>query len=85
MKVRALKKFEGLRDNERSLKEGKDIFPKENDIWETSEERAIFLKEHGVVEIVEEKIEIEEKPIEEVVIQVEKPRVAKINKKKRGK
>ena len=85
MKVRALKKFEGLRDNERSLKEGKDIFPKENDIWETSEERAIFLKEHGVVEIVEEKIEIEEKQIEEVVIQVGKPRVAKISKKKRGK
>jgi|GEM_PF-5792698 len=54
MKVRALPKFEGIRDKERSQKEGKDIFPKAGDIWEVSEERANFLKEHGVVEIIEE-------------------------------
>lgn len=57
MKVRALKSFEGIRDLERSKLEGRDIFPKEGDIWETTKERAMFLKEHGVVEIVEEKKE----------------------------
>jgi hypothetical protein len=50
MKVKALKKFEGIRDNERN------VYPKEGDIWEVSEERANFLKEHGVVEIIEEVI-----------------------------
>lgn len=54
MKIRALKSFEGIRDNERSIEKGKDVFPKEGEIWETSEERANFLKEHGVVEFVEE-------------------------------
>jgi hypothetical protein len=54
MKIRALKKFEGIRDNERSIEKGKDVFPKEGEVWETSEERANFLKEHGVVEFVEE-------------------------------
>lgn len=67
MKVRALPKFEGIRDKERSQKEGKDIFPKAGDIWEVSEERANFLKEHGVIEIIEEesKTDIIEKTIEE--------------------
>ena len=55
MKVRALKSFEGIRDLERSKIEGKDVFPKEGDIWETSEKRAKFLEKHGVVEIIEEK------------------------------
>lgn len=53
MKIRALKSFEGIRDNERN------VFPKEGDIWEVSEERANFLKEHGVVEFVEEPKKVE--------------------------
>lgn len=50
MKIRALKSFEGIKDLER------DVFPKEGDVWEASKERAEFLKSHGVIEIVEEKI-----------------------------
>lgn len=48
MKIRALKSFEGIRDNERN------VYPKAGDVWEVSEERANFLKSHGVVEFVEE-------------------------------
>ena len=48
MKIRALKSFEGIRDNERN------VYPKAGDVWEVSEERANFLKEHGVIEVVEE-------------------------------
>lgn len=48
MKVRALKKFETIRDLERN------VIPKEGEVWETSEERANFLLSHGVIEIVEE-------------------------------
>ena len=48
MKIRALKTFEGIKDLER------DVFPKEGDVWETTKERAEFLKSHGVVEFVEE-------------------------------
>ena len=48
MKIRALKSFEGIKDNERN------VFPKAGDVWETSEERANFLKSHGVIEFVEE-------------------------------
>lgn len=48
MKIRALKSFEGIRDNERN------VYPKAGDVWEVSEERANFLKKHGVVEFVEE-------------------------------
>lgn len=60
MKIRALKSFEGIRDNERN------VYPKEGDIWEVREERAEFLKSHGVVEFVEEeKEEVVEEPIEE--------------------
>ena len=67
MKVRALKAFEGTRDKIR------DVYPKEGDIWEASEERAEFLKSHGVVEIVEETPEIEEskEEIEEVEEKIE--------------
>ena len=60
MKIRALKKFEGIKDLER------DVFPKEGEVWEASEERAEFLKSHGVIEIVDEIIEEsheEEKPV----------------------
>lgn len=53
MKIRALKSFEGIKDLER------DVFPKEGDVWEVSEERAEFLKSHGVIEIVEEETVIE--------------------------
>ena len=55
MKIRALKSFEGIRDNERN------VFPKAGDVWEVSEERAKFLKSHGVIEFVEEEnVEVEE-------------------------
>lgn len=60
MKVRALKKFEGIKDLER------DVFPKENDIWETSKERAEFLKSHGVIEYVEEEKDVFEKYEEKI-------------------
>lgn len=50
MKIRALPKFEGIKDLERN------VFPKEGDVWEVSEERAEFLKSHGVIEIVEETV-----------------------------
>jgi hypothetical protein len=48
MKIRALKKFEGIKDLERQ------VYPKEGDVWEVTEERAEFLLSHGVIEIVEE-------------------------------
>ena len=48
MKIRALKSFEGIRDNERN------VYPKAGDVWEVSEERANFLKKHGVIEVVKE-------------------------------
>jgi hypothetical protein len=51
MKIRALKSFEGIKDIERG------VYPKEGDIWEVDEERANFLKSHGVIEFVEEKKE----------------------------
>jgi hypothetical protein len=53
MKIRALKSFEGIRDNERN------VYPKEGDVWEVNEERANFLKKHGVIEFVEEEKEID--------------------------
>lgn len=53
MKIRALKSFEGIKDLERN------VYPKEGDVWEVSEERAEFLKSHGVIEIVEEEAVIE--------------------------
>lgn len=73
MKVKALKSFEGIRDNDRTAKEGKDIYPKEGDIWEVSKERGDFLLSHGVVELVEDKKEkeLEEKVEEEVVEETE--------------
>lgn len=55
MKVRALKKFEGIRDKERN------VYPKEGDVWEVSEERADFLKSHGVIEFVKEVETVSEK------------------------
>ena len=82
MKVKALKKFEGIRDAER------DIYPKEGDIWEVSEERADFLFSKGVVELIidgmPEEIEEpkEEKKVEEEIKEEAKPKKAKKNKKK---
>ena len=83
MKVRALKKFEGIKDLERN------VFPKENDVWETSEERAEFLKSHGVIEYVEEEKDVFEKYAEEIKKEEatkveEKPKKKKNNKKKKG-
>jgi len=46
-KVRALKKFEKIKDAERN------VYPKEGEEWVTSFERAELLASHNVVEIVE--------------------------------
>ena len=50
MKIRALKSFEGIKDIERG------VYPKEGDVWEVDEERANFLKSHGVIEFVEDEV-----------------------------
>lgn len=71
MKVRALKKFETIRDLERN------VIPKEGDIWETSEERAKFLLSHGVIEIVEE-IKEEKKDITETEFDIRSKEVKKL-------
>lgn len=76
MKVRALKAFEGTRDKIRG------VYPKEGDVWEVSEERGNFLKEHGVVEIVEENPEIEESKEE---IEETEEKIEEIPKKKKKK
>ena len=82
MKIRALKAFEGIRDNERN------VYPKAGEVWEVSEERANFLKSHGVIEFVEEvkeetpkvkpEVNIDGKKIEEKIIEVE-PKIIKTN------
>jgi hypothetical protein len=81
MKIRALKKFEGIRDNERN------VYPKAGDVWEVSEERANFLKSHGVIEFVEEKVEPEytkDPEAKEIKIQaVKEVQEIKPNKKKK--
>ena len=76
MKIRALPKFEGIKDLERN------VFPKAGDVWETSEERANFLKSHGVVEFVGSELTEEEKPYEAKIFETEKVEV-KPKKKKR--
>ena len=81
MKIRALKSFEGIKD----IKRG--VYPKEGDIWEVDEERANFLKKHGVIEFVEETPELteEEKPYEAKIVEAEKVEVnQKTNKKKKS-
>ena len=65
MKIRALPSFEGIRDNERN------VYPKAGEVWEVSEERANFLKLHGVVEFVEEEQEEQTEVQEEVTEEVE--------------
>jgi len=77
MKIRALKSFEGIRDNERN------VYPKAGDVWEVSEERANFLKEHGVIEFVEETPELteEEKPYEAKIVETKKIEVKPISNK----
>ncbi len=82
MKIRALKSFEGIRDNERN------VYPKAGEVWEVSEERAEFLKSHGVIEFVEE--EVKEAEVENVEETTEDPKsvyteVIKKNKKKKRK
>ena len=63
MKVRALPRFEGIKDLERN------VFPKAGDEWEVTEERAKVLIDYGVAEIVtEEKVEYLSEP-EEVVLE----------------
>lgn len=89
MKVRviATNKFEGIRDAERN------VFPREGDTWIATLERAEFLKEKGVVEIVEEIKEepeveinkINKKEITKTVLETakeDKPKKKKSNKKK---
>lgn len=48
VKVIAKKEFEGIKDAERN------VYPKEGETWETSKERAKYLKEKGVIEIIED-------------------------------
>lgn len=82
MKVKALKSFEGIKDIERN------VFPKAGDVWEVSEKRANFLKNHGVVEFVEKEIpqiknveetieRIEESAKEEVEVKSKKKKTSK--------
>jgi hypothetical protein len=97
MKVKALKKFEGIRDAERN------VYPKAGDEWETTKERADFLFSKGVVELIidgmpeeieepkeEKKVEEEvekiidkayKKDVEEI-LEVSKKKTTKKNKKK---
>ena len=76
MKVRALKKFEGIKDLER------DVFPKAGDEWEVTEERAKVLIGYGVAELVtEEKVEYLSEPEETKVEIEEKPKKKKSSKK----
>ena len=89
MKVRALKTFEGIKDLER------DTYPKAGDVWEVTEERANFLKSHGVIEFVEEEkkditeneIEIRSEEVKELVDEkiqeIEEIIKPKSNKKKK--
>ena len=76
MKIRALPSFEGIRDNERN------VYPKAGEVWEVSEERAEFLKSHGVIEFVEK-----EKPafLEPTIVSFEEKKINKSNKKKKKK
>lgn len=63
-KVRATKRFEGIRDAERN------VMPKEGEEWITSKERAEYLESKKVVEIIElikegpKKQTADEKPLE---------------------
>ena len=71
-RVRALKRFEGIRDAERN------VMPKEGEEWITSKERAEFLEEKKVVEILEV---IEEKKEKKVTKKVEKGEEKPVEKK----
>ena len=75
-KVRATKKFEGIWDGERSTPDNQ-IYPKAGDEWITSQGRAEYLQQKGVVEIIdyieEPKKEIKvNKNLEEVIEQKKK-------------
>lgn len=81
VRVRANKKFVGIKDAER------DVFPKENEEWITSYERAQYLLEHEVIEIVEEikPIEVKKEEIKEEVKVEVKEQKPKATKKKSSK
>ena len=87
VKVRALKSFERIKDAERN------VYPKEGEIWEVEQERADFLLQHGVIEIVEEKKEEKdvivgriEYPKEDIELKVEfRPTKAEKKTKKSSK
>lgn len=77
-KVRATKRFEGIRDAER------DVMPKEGEEWITTKERAEFLESKGVitiVEIIEDKSKIEKKVTakkeEKKEVLIEKPKTTR--------
>lgn len=77
MKIRALKSFEGIKDIERG------VYPKEGDVWEVDEERANFLKSHGVIEFVED--EVTEEVVQAVanaIVEEAEEEQPKLNKKK---
>ena len=74
VKVRALEKFERIRDAERN------VIPKAGDIWETTKERAEYLVNNGVVEIIEE---VKEEPKKvETKVEVKKTPTKKTTTKK---
>ena len=73
-KVRATRKFEGIRDAER------DLMPKAGDEWITTMERAEYLSSKGVVEILEE-IDTGKKKTEDIEKPVKKPRIRRSTKK----
>ena len=79
-KVRATRRFEGIKDAER------DVYPKDGEEWITSLERAEYLQSKGVIDILEE-IEEPKKEIKvsrnlEKVEEVIKPKKKKTTKKK---
>jgi len=77
-RVRALQKFEGIRDSER------DVYPKAGDTWITSLERAEYLRDNNAVEILEEikeeapkKAEVKKESVKEEAPKEEKKATAK--------
>ena len=81
VRVRALPKFEGIRDAERNTK------PKAGDEWVCSKERAEYLLQNGVIEIIEEikpkvpeiknaddAIKKIEESAKETIVELEKPK-----------
>jgi len=76
VRVRALQRFEGIKDAER------DVYPKAGDEWVTSYERAEYLLSNAVIEIVEEIKEEEPKKEENVSRETKEEKPKKKSRKK---